>query len=174
MNELKELIIKSQKERKPFVIKKFYSDTSGWSYYIDVLNKMMKDDQSFNFKTGSYYFGMNFPEHALHHVYPHFDEFYNIIHSAHPSGVIINPVILISLFDNIDNLTEHADPADQLHLAAIGSSTWKVKLDDGTIEEYILNPGDFIFVPTLLPHKVDSLTPRVALTYTANNRVDVL
>lgn len=174
MDGLKELIINSQKTREPFVIRNFYKDTSGWEYYIDVLNKMMKDAQAFSFKTGSYYFGMNFPEHALHHVYPHFDEFYNIINDAHPSGVIINPVILISLFDNIDNLTEHADPADQLHLASIGSSTWTVKLDNGEIREYILNPNDFIFVPTLLSHKVDSLTPRVALTFTANNRVDLV
>ncbi len=164
---LKGLMKESRINRKPFVIRDFYKPMFGWDFGIDLLNKCMLNSEPniSMIKTGDYYFILQ-PSEKYNDVY---SDYYDLINTAHPDGVISIPVILVSIFNNIPNLTEHADPLDQMHLAIVGSSNWKITLDDGEIERFTLNPGDFIFMPIGIKHEVNSETPRMGITFSSNN-----
>lgn len=156
----------SIKNRIPFIIRNFYEPMFDWNFGIEFLNKCMieKEEDEFITKIGDYYFILQ-PNYKLNSLY---SDYYNIINQAHPEGVIGIPVILVSIFNNVPNLNEHADPLDQMHLAISGNSNWKITLDDGSIENHILSPGDFIFLPVLIKHEVKSINHRIGLTFSAN------
>lgn len=173
MNNLKELMLNATKNRKPFVIRKFFLNIPKWDFFIDYLNHCVKTNSSAYFKTKDYYFILNVGAEDLLNVGHVFKDEYKILNSAHEYGIIENPVFLISLFDNVENLTQHSDPRDQIHIGCIGKSSWKITLDDGTIENYIIGPGDLVFIPIGLQHKVESMTHRVGITFSANIKEEI-
>lgn len=167
IDSLRQLMQKSQTTRIPFVIKNFYTPMFDWNFAIKFLNKCMveKEENTHITKTGDYYFILQ-PNENYHGLY---SEYYEIINKSHPDGVILIPVILVSIFNNVPNLTEHADPVDQMHLAISGVSNWKLTMDDGSTEELCLSPGDFIFLPKLIKHEVTSISHRIGLTFSSNH-----
>jgi hypothetical protein len=57
-----------------------------------------------------------------------------------------------------ENITgKHSDPMDRFYWQCIGSTVWKVGLDNEDIS-YELNPGDVLFLPKNLFHAVHNLT----------------
>ena len=164
---LEGLIVESRANRTPFVIRNFYDPMFDWNFAINFLNKCMveKEENTHITKTGDYYFILQ-PNEKYH---PTYSDYYEILNKSHPDGVILIPVILVSIFNNIPNLTEHADPVDQMHLAINGSSNWKLTLDDGSTEELVVSPGDFIFIPKLIKHEVTSVNHRIGLTFSSEH-----
>lgn len=67
-------------------------------------------------------------------------------------------------FTNVEPSTgRHNDPVDVFYLQCIGKVTWVVGENDP--KEYVLGPGDVIYVPSGVMHEVKSLTPRAALSF---------
>jgi hypothetical protein len=71
-------------------------------------------------------------------------------------------------FSNAENITgRHHDKTHNMYIQCIGSVTWKI-YDDLTAEsgytEYVLNPGDAIWVPSGISHEVEAHCPRTAIT----------
>lgn len=166
VDQLSELILESRSNRLPFIIRELYKPMFDWNFAIEFLNKCMvdKEPNTHITKTGDYYFILQ-PNDSYHHIY---EDYFNMINKAHLNGVIAIPVILVSIFNNVPNLTEHADPLDQMHLAIHGKSNWKLTIDDGTVENKVLSPGDFIFMPVGIKHEVTSVNHRIGLTFSAN------
>lgn len=69
-------------------------------------------------------------------------------------------IALTKFFPSFDN---HKDTSDVFFWQIIGKTKWIVT--DNNVEfEYILSPGDVIFVPKDMYHKVISLGPRVGIS----------
>jgi hypothetical protein len=77
---------------------------------------------------------------------------------------IIATMSLISLTNSEETTSKHCDPYDVFYLQCIGSVQWSV-WNNETRQDFVLNPGDFIFVPAYLDHEVTSLSPRTALSF---------
>lgn len=58
----------------------------------------------------------------------------------------------------------HSDPIDVIYCQFVGSVVWSIFTDQGK-EDFVLNPGDVIYVPKSIDHEVLSLTPRAALSF---------
>jgi uncharacterized RmlC-like cupin family protein len=58
----------------------------------------------------------------------------------------------------------HFDNDDVVYLQCIGSVMWTVWYGNTSLD-FTLNPGDAIYVPALLEHHVQSLSPRAALSF---------
>lgn len=171
VDELNKLITESRQHRIPFIIRDFYKPMFDWNFTIDFLNQCMADlkENTYITKIGDYYFILQ-PSNNYDHIY---SDYYKLINTSHPNGVISIPVILVSIFNNVPNLNEHADPLDQMHLAIYGSSNWKLTLDNDEVYRTVLKPGDFIFMPILIKHEVTSVTPRIGLTFSANKDLTI-
>lgn len=70
--------------------------------------------------------------------------------------------IYISLL-NIGAYGRHKDRADVLFWQILGSTHWLV--EDTQKSEYILKPGDAIYIPIGMYHTVHSLSPRVGVSF---------
>jgi quercetin dioxygenase-like cupin family protein len=70
----------------------------------------------------------------------------------------------VSLTSKEETTGKHSDPIDVIYCEFIGSVTWKV-FDEDKHEDFILNPGDIIYVPKSVVHEVTSLTPRAAISF---------
>jgi ribosomal protein L16 Arg81 hydroxylase len=69
----------------------------------------------------------------------------------------------VSITNNEPTTGSHSDPIDVIYLQCIGNVKWNIYKD--TTEEYILGPGDAIYVPAEVMHEVFSLTPRAAISF---------
>lgn len=68
----------------------------------------------------------------------------------------------------------HPDPSDNLHVQCLGSTSWQIaKTENSDLKNVILNPGDIIYIPDGVWHKVQSLTPRVGMSLNYNLRQGV-
>jgi mannose-6-phosphate isomerase-like protein (cupin superfamily) len=74
-------------------------------------------------------------------------------------------VATISFTDSEKTTRKHSDQVSVLYVQCIGSVKWQIWVDEEIYEEYILNPGDAIFVPKKTYHEIVSLTPRVGITF---------
>lgn len=65
-------------------------------------------------------------------------------------------------------ITKHYDQQDTIHWACVGSSLWHLYKDEpDEIEfEYIVEPGDIMFIKKHIVHDVQSLSPRAACILT--------
>jgi hypothetical protein len=79
--------------------------------------------------------------------------------------------IMSDTFGQTGGLGRHQDPCEQIHLNCIGRTYWTVEERDGTIKEYLLNPGDVIFLPTGLFHAVKTIDfPRAGIAYSIKTK----
>lgn len=81
--------------------------------------------------------------------------------------------LLISEYSKDDivgptGITKHYDQQDTIHWACIGSSLWHLYKDEpDEIEfEYVVEPGDIMFIKKHIVHDVKSLSPRAACILT--------
>lgn len=77
---------------------------------------------------------------------------------------VITMMSILSLTAHEGTTSKHMDPYKVIYLQCIGSAQWSVWVN-GVENKYVLNPGDFIFVPDGLQHEVRSLSPRTALSF---------
>jgi hypothetical protein len=71
----------------------------------------------------------------------------------------------LSSAENITN--RHDDLTHNLYFQCIGSVTWRIYKDktaEADWDEYVLNPGDAIWVPSGRSHQVFAHVPRTAIT----------
>lgn len=70
----------------------------------------------------------------------------------------------VSFTDKETTTGKHSDPIDVIYCQFVGSVEWTV-FDEEKSENFILNPGDIIYVPKSIIHEVTSLTPRAAISF---------
>lgn len=69
----------------------------------------------------------------------------------------------VTLHPDQFNPTVHEDLVDGFFIQCEGETLWKI-YKNNTIDEYILKPGDLIFIPKRITHSVLSLCPRAAIS----------
>jgi hypothetical protein len=79
----------------------------------------------------------------------------------------------------VENLNIHYDSKDMAYWQCIGSVEWRVygkstnenkEANAEKYESYILNPGDFLFVPELTYHAIQVNEPRAAISFGFNDK----
>jgi ribosomal protein L16 Arg81 hydroxylase len=81
-------------------------------------------------------------------------------------------LIMATNLEAVSGLGAHFDPCEQIHWNCIGSTLWKIYEDDyqTVTEEFILEPGDVIFLPTGRIHGVSSITtPRAGIAFSVRS-----
>jgi len=93
------------------------------------------------------------------------DKLYDKIESEY--GEKMRSSFAIVNLSNAENVTNrHNDLTHNFYVQCIGSVTWKIyeSISSPTYTEYVLQPGDAIFVPEGISHEVVALEPRAAVT----------
>lgn len=88
----------------------------------------------------------------------------NLHHGIKPSSRCIGYFGAVSFTDKEPTTGRHSDPIDVIYSQFIGSATWSIYSDEG-VENFILNPGDIIYVPKSVEHEVTSISPRAAISF---------
>jgi hypothetical protein len=70
----------------------------------------------------------------------------------------------ISLSKESKTFGRHKDNSDVWFLQCIGKTEWKI-FDRDKIYSYILDPGDFLFVPKYMYHETIPLSPRMGISF---------
>jgi mannose-6-phosphate isomerase class I len=158
-------------------MKNFISDLPKWDNFFSHLNEMIKRvDEGFGnpgvMDRGGYIKGgVNFWETLTMTVeYPterHFtflNQYIDKLKSIHPHDYR-GCFTVISLTNAEKTTSKHTDPVDVFYMQTIGKVVWEITKDDGTVNRYLLEPGDVIFVPAFTWHEIISLEPRAALSF---------
>lgn len=96
-------------------------------------------------------------------TFPEIEEKFNFLKTLHPSDGH-GYFAAMSLTTKDPTTGKHHDPVDVMYCQFIGSVIWKIEYPE-TVEHFILNPGDMIYVPSGIMHEVTSLTPRAAISF---------
>lgn len=93
---------------------------------------------------------------------PSVDMLRQAIHAMHPEHSICTAHIYISLLSFSNTLGRHKDDTDVFFIQALGQTKWII--EEEKLHEYILNPGDMIFIPKEHWHTPIPLSPRVGIS----------
>lgn len=98
-------------------------------------------------------------------AYKNKDYYKKVINEIY-EGELESLMSIVSITDWDKSSTRHVDGADTLNLQCIGQTRWQVcDTYEGPCEEFILSPGDVIFVPAHLNHEVSSIGPRANIIF---------
>ena len=169
---MKEKIEFARQNKLPLFISNAFDVNIPWQDFIDNINTSYAEDSDQQEKVGikfgkigniRFYDRLTMViDYAGRFPYTGLDNITNQISSY---GLdIVATMSLISLTNHEETTSKHSDPYDVFYLQCIGSAQWSV-WDNDTENTFILNPGDFIFVPLDLTHEVKSLSPRSALSF---------
>jgi hypothetical protein len=61
-------------------------------------------------------------------------------------------------------IKKHTDTTDTIHWQAVGATIWTLFQDDKAYE-YLVEPGDIVFIKYGTEHEVESITPRAGIVY---------
>lgn len=172
MNDIKDQITNSTLNKKPLHIKNAFSLDIPWNDFIENINMSVKElsdqPEKTEVKYGRvgdvrFYDRMTMViDYAYKYRYTGIDE---IVQQIQSYGLeIITFMSLISLTDSESTTSKHLDPYSVLYIQCIGSAQWSIWNND-VADQFVLNKGDFIFVPSYLTHEVKSLSPRAALSF---------
>jgi uncharacterized RmlC-like cupin family protein len=70
----------------------------------------------------------------------------------------------ISLTDSMPTTSRHSDQCSIMYIQTVNSVKWVV-VCDGVEMEYILEPGDVLFIPQGLSHEIFPFMPRAGLSF---------
>jgi mannose-6-phosphate isomerase-like protein (cupin superfamily) len=61
-------------------------------------------------------------------------------------------------------IMRHTDTTDTIHWTTVGATIWTL-YQDGQAHEYLVEPGDIVYIQYGTEHGVESLTPRAGIVY---------
>lgn len=107
----------------------------------------------------------NLVSSKLQDFYPHKDLYKSVFHEIY-GGELTDLTSVLSVTDWDPSSTRHFDGADVLNLQCLGQTKWQVcEAYEGPCEEFVLNPGDVMFVPARLYHEVSAIGPRANIIF---------
>lgn len=166
------LIHQAKQDKEVLQLKRFFPIVFEWSEFISHINDMAQPDNptrkggSPNFlgRVNIEHFLTLLVEEASETNFHNFNHYLDKIKSMHPYS--FDAAYSIISFTSIEPTTgRHLDPKDVFYLQCQGSVIWKVEVNN-EIVEYLLEPGDLLFVPAEIYHEVFSLEPRAAISFT--------
>lgn len=167
-----QIVDRCKKEKNAHVFSGMFKNYPSWENFLDHLSYAFKDS-SFtggNYSAKEVINAVNFwqkltmtVENPTTEHYVYLDEYIDLFKSIHPME-FQGCFSIISLTDSEPTTSQHSDPVDVFYLQGVGRVIWKINNEDN-IEEYVLNPGDVIFVPATVVHEIVSLSPRAAISF---------
>lgn len=170
----KDSITQSKAEGIPLVIRHLFTDLPDWDSALDQLNYSIKliDDTQGNVGAKEIVGAVNFwskltlTVEKLNKKYiSQLDNFENTLVNM-CSGYCGNFGI-ISFTDSEPTTGKHNDPVDVIYVQCIGEVVWNT-YPEGVHSKHHLFPGDAIFVPSKIDHEIESLGPRMAVSFMFN------
>jgi mannose-6-phosphate isomerase-like protein (cupin superfamily) len=167
---LKEAFEEAKNFGTPAVFRNVFPKVPSWESFTTHLASAVKEPNTVR-TFHEHYHVVEVYEHNLESVvatYEGYDEVYTALNDANSLGIMRRPVMLLATVIGTPELQRHRDPCDQMHWACVGVESWKVWVSEDKVLEFILNPGDVIFIPVGLYHQVNSVTPSAGITWSAN------
>lgn len=178
LDNLKEKILEHKSSKTGYMIKSFFSDYPDWEVLLKCLGSESLQDGSYIdnvlVKNGvesrigtvihsGLYFNVNIKENTLLEYFPTAYKAMNNIWEATRFPLSLSGIkISIAPYD----VVPHQDKWDGLALQLQGNSLWKISdPKSGYIEEFDLEPGDFLFFPVECLHEVVSKYPRATAIF---------
>lgn len=167
-----QIINECRESKRVHVFKNMFNGYPSWENFLDHLSYAFKDS---NFTGGNYAAkevinAVNFwqkltmtVENPTIEHYAHLNDYINMFRSIH-STEYQGCFSIISFTDSEPTTSQHSDPVDVFYFQGVGKVIWKIKNGE-SIDDYVLNPGDVIFVPATIIHEIVSLSPRAALSF---------
>ena len=173
MNEIrsKEIIKEYRNNNNPYVFRSIFTDLPSWEDFFNHMGDAIetKDYSGGNYGSKEVIGKVNFwskltmtIEEPSTKYYKNLNVYANILQELQDYK-LNGYFCAVSLTNKEATTGPHNDPIDVIYLQCIGSVKWKIYKD--IAQEYILNPGDAIYVPAQLMHEVFSLTPRAAISF---------
>jgi ribosomal protein L16 Arg81 hydroxylase len=191
-------ILNAHYSKSAVIFKNAFTDTVSWEDLLNVLSKKLEDDMALGAITDDMLSAENLEHNyskmsqqvrfwnRLIFTLKHVDKDPNVsnVDELFPEATYVGEEIgkfyngdkpqncfaVISLMkDNGSVGLKHSDPIDQFQWQSAGLSKWYV--GKNLENEYVLYPGDIIFIPANVSHKIESLTPRFAFTYGVDNLI---
>jgi ribosomal protein L16 Arg81 hydroxylase len=109
------------------------------------------------------------------HHFKHLKQYYKTLSDLYESDIV--DFASITCFSDIDAgaTTKHHDDGDVFNLQCIGNVKWEI-WDEPVYSQrppdqvFYQEPGDIIYVPAYVFHRVTSLTPRASLLFGFNQK----
>lgn len=182
LSSLKNNILKHKKENTAYFIKSFYSDLPSWENLINCFSKEAAADGSVIEKAMSktsgesrigtvvykgFYLNVNCETQDLMDYFPGIYKMLIQINTDTSFEFRLSG-LKISLMDY--HVVPHSDSWDAFAIQAQGVSEWTIKSNDGLYkEDFIVEPGDFLFFPNECIHEINSVGPRSTFIFNSNS-----
>lgn len=185
---LREQITKAAQDNKATVLRQAIpvEILPDWIEFLNCLNASAKDDDPDYFnpdfvKAGKKLVGLihfwgefNLVTSKTKGFFKNMPQYKELVTSIY-DGVCTDITMVLSVTDWDKSSTRHHDDADVMNLQCLGKTKWLVApAYEGPDEEFILDPGDIIYVPKRLWHEVSAIGPRTNLIfgYEPNKLID--
>lgn len=168
-------IKKSFISRIPLYGRKQIKNLPDWADFIDSINNAAKDssfikepplDNFDRINHVRFYNKLTIGiDHAERHPYTGLEEMKEYLKS-----LSLDPFVamsFISLSDSQATTSRHHDECSILYVQAVNSVKWVV-VCDGVEIEYMLDPGDVLFIPQGLSHEIFPIMPRAGISFAVN------
>ena len=172
MNNLTELIRKAREEKAPHrLFKAVFKESASWEDFLDWVERSKSVNKYRENAEGLYIMNSTTLEDIIN--FKNIQEFHNSVLEAYEKNELPSygmTVIVSKIYRNqnvVSGITRHTDPIDTIHWQCVGATLWHAWDDQGNMTEYIVEPGDVIFINYEHEHEVESLTPRAGILFTA-------
>lgn len=186
--EIKEAVKNGKQEKRIVYFGKIFNKTPSWEDFYHIFNKSLQDK-----KAGMYFPGTLVVDNSEQYS-ECFNEITSLLDSVHGGERIaaLSIIHFANAHDNtipedakdfyekffIENKENnlppdfnlsllkpmvHSDPVDGFYVQCNGQTTWRAVYEDHT-EEYIVNPGDMLYIPSGVNHSVESMNVRNAVS----------
>ena len=172
--DIVELILENKKNGTTLLIKKLYEDVPSWDDFIQYVHDASNEESSFPSPLGEY--DLNLDAKVVGNVMVK-QNFYLYIPTHRSIGSsdkiarefaltyadfsLIN--LYINLSNKIDNVPDHMDNRDNFYWQCQGSVEWKANGNT-----YLVEPGDFVYIPAKTYHAVNFFGPRAAVGFSCD------
>lgn len=185
--DIKNLVLQSKEDNRIIFIRKVFEDVPKWETFYNIF-KIALDNQTADLSAPSTLTIDNSESYTRK-----FDSIVSTLEELHPGNKIAvlsiihfmnahdntvpeaaeafyrdfiesNPNKLPSGFDySLFQPTIHSDPVDGFYIQCEGQTIWRAFYQDGS-EEYLVNPGDMLYIPKGINHSVESMNVRAAIS----------
>jgi hypothetical protein len=172
MERLTNLIKQAKAENAPHkLFKAIFEESASMDQFLDYVERSKKIGNYRSDQPGFYI--MNSTEISHISDFPNIQNFYDAVVEAYKDYNLPNygmTTIVSEIYRNFSNISgvkRHTDPIDTIHWQCVGATIWHAWDKDGNMTEYLVEPGDVMFINYEHEHEVDSITPRAGILFTA-------
>ena len=152
------LLDADQFDRTPVFVENAFNKLPSWDDVIADFDLEVKTNWDQVKDTGNLGVVTHFAEKI-----PEVNEIRKFIHSLRPNELKCTAHLYISFLSTSHTFGWHSDTTDVFYVQAKGNTVWEVEFES-KVTQYILSPGDLIYVPKFIKHNTIPQSPRVGIS----------